>query len=171
MEHSSGFIVVKNARRRCAYFLAASWLTGLILGVWLSCILKVYSVPLMSAATGCRVTFGGLCLTLFLPCLVYFAAYKSGCSWSVYVLTSIRGIYLGHAIPAALWAFGTAAWLLLFLLTFSNFMIQIPLLDIGFRCVSTRNGAGKKSLVYLAFVAVVIGLIDYFLVSPSMLML
>lgn len=171
MEHYRSRFYRNSASHRVVLFPVLLWLSGIVLGILLAFILRDNSVMIIAAAVQHRVSIFGLCFVLVLPCIVSIVAYKSSAFWPSCILTLARGICFGHAIPATLWAFGTAAWLLHFLLSFSNLMIQVPFFVIEFDYLSTNRYMQYKKVLLLLFFATIIGLFDYFIVSPGVLTL
>lgn len=153
------------------FFLSSSWLAGIVLGFGLSFILKAQSIPLMLVASDCSISVAGLCFIVLTPFLISLISYKLSKLWPIYFWAFVKGVCLGHSIPVMLWSFGTAAWLLHFLLSFSNVITLVPIFFFWFQCIRPEDSLPQKFVRLILFISVCVGLIDFFLISPSVLTL
>lgn len=161
----------KPSFRTSVFILSLSWLTGIVIGFGLSFILKAQSVPLMTAASDCGISIAGLCFIILTPVLISLISYRLSKLWPIYFWSFVRGVYWGHSIPVMLWSFGTAAWLLHFLLSFSNVITLVPMFCFWLQCIRPEGSIPHKYVRLILIISICVGLIDYFLISPSVLTL
>lgn len=161
----------KPSFRTSVFILSLSWLAGIVLGFGLSFILKAQSVPLMTVASDCSISIAGLCFIVLTPFLISLISYKLSKPWPIYFLALVKGVYWGHSIPVMLWSFGTAAWLLHFLLSFSNVITLVPMFCFWLQSIRPGGSISQKYVRLLLIISVCVGLIDYFIISPSVLTL
>ena len=161
----------KPSFRTSVLFLFFSWITGIVLGFGLSFILKAQSIPLMLVVSDCSISIAGLCFIILVPFLISLISYKLSKRWLIYFWAFVKGVCLGHSIPVMLWSFGTAAWLLHFLLSFSNVITLVPIFFFWFQCIRPEDSLPQKFVRLILIISVCVGLIDFFLISPSVLTL
>lgn len=153
-------------RKGSVSFLAFGWILGLVSGFLFSLYAgDSLSTTMRAAASGC-VSIPGLLSAIFLPLLFSaFAVYISQ-PWLLIPIAFGKAFlfsYLGVGVMAA---FGSAGWLIRWLLMFSD-SCSLPLLwwywlraVSGQRCFAVRNTAAAFA------VALIIGSVDYCMVSP-----
>lgn len=147
-------------------FLAFSWLGGIFFGVWISCFAGGPLLSLMRNAFVCDVSIFGLLLTATLPFLLSaLAVLISGPEWLLPV-SFVCGFLYGHVCLTAIRAFGLAGWLIRPILCFS-ISTAAPLTYLFWlRIIHQEQRFSKlEALSFLSF-AVLIGSLDYSLISP-----
>ena len=171
MGHFFGRYFHNNLYRRYAYCIALSWIVGILIGACISFFLKDQSALLMSVATNSRPSILGLCCLLVFPCFVLCISNKFSRLWPVCFFIVAKGICFGHAVPIALWTFGSAAWLFHFLLSFSSIMMLIPWFYFLIHWISSKCVLRAKEPYVLLLFALLFGFLDYFVIPTDMLML
>lgn len=153
-------------RRACIVLLALFWCVGLFFGIYTACSFNDAFVPLMRAAVQCRVSIVGLLLILFLPFLfAAFAVYFSQ-PWLLLVIGFVKAFSFGFCCFAAQSCFGSAGWLVRLLLLFSDSCMLPVLCWFCVRHISGDLMAIRKDLILALALAIVVGSIDYYWVSP-----
>lgn len=170
MDQKSLKIVHRTSSQNKICILSLTWLASIILGGVLSFILKKYAAPLVAMASHYGVSVAGLCVIHLAPFLSLLISNKLSNLLPVYLLIGGKGICLGYAISAILWSYGTAAWLLHFLLSFSSIMTLIPILDFFIQHINAECNMSPRHTRML-LISALVGLIDYFIISPGVLTL
>lgn len=157
--------------RFCVSFLAFSWTLGLSAGVYFAGTMQSSVFSLMRAAASSRVSIVGLIVLLIFPLLLSaFAVYLSA-PICLLPVSFCRGAAFGFCSLGALYAFGSAGWLVRLMLLFSASAMTVPLFWFWIRHISGNKLLLRRDLAVCSALAVVIGIIDYFLVSPYLVML
>lgn len=171
MFHKNQFGFFKSGCRKSVFFLAFSWIAGIIAGSFLSPILSEYSVPLMRMAVESRVSIIGLVVVILVPCLLSAIAVHLSKNWIIYLLSSVKGICFGFCIQVLLQCYGSAAWLLYILVLFSDICMLTPLFLFWIRHAYGSKQMLYRDMLYYFICAAIICIIDYLLISPSLLLL
>lgn len=160
-------------RKSCisrAAFLAFLWTLSLICG---GCVAAndPSVVVLMRLAPLCQVSIVGLVYVIFLPFLISFISIHRGQTIWIYILLGIKGFLNGYCLSGISLVYGDAGWLMCGLLLFSGFAVNVYLLNLGF-----GKPIGKHMLFHIdhaiaLFVALMIGIVDYFIISPFLMRL
>lgn len=157
--------------RSCVSFLAFSWALGLSVGLILVSTVQESVFSLMRAAACCRVSIVGLIVLLIFP--LFLSAFAVFLSIPVMLLpiACFKGIALAFCALGVVYAFGSAGWLIRMLLMFSDsFMIPV-LFWFWVRHISGNRNLLRRDFLICAAFAVVIGAMEYFLVSPYLVVL
>lgn len=146
-------------------FLAFLWSASLICGVYLGG--KYQSVVfLMRLSPFYQVSIVGLIFVLILP--VFIAIISTHCyGWiAIYIISLVRGIWSGCTLSITAAAFHTGAWLICLLVHFSEMILNLVLLWYLFRRAINRNDHSRKDAIIMSVSALLIGAVDYFIISP-----
>ena len=157
--------------RLYVFLLSAAWIAGLVIGAVMALALKEYSVPLITIAPDCSLTLPGLVFALLIPSLGLMTCGRVSQMYISCILAFLMGTCWGHAVLVAIWSFGTSAWLLHFLLSFSNALILVPTFVLWFRCYRMPRCVAMKNAWSVWVITILIVLIDYFIVSAGVLTL
>ena len=163
--------VAKLSSSKASLFISLSWILGIVLGALLALRLKEYAVSLIGIADNYRVTILGLLVVVLLPVSISLIACKLKALYPIYLFIWCKGICFGYSVPAMLWSYGRAAWLLHFLLSFSSMLTLIPMFCLWLSICSTDRTLAVKHIILIFIFSFFVGLIDYFLVSPGVLTL
>lgn len=165
---ASGFQLDLQAKRRKGYtlFLAFFWFAGIVLGIWISVLAGTPLLSLMRSNFGSAVSIVGLLLAACFPFLIsVFTVLISGPGWLLPVGFA-NGFLHGYICLAVIRSFGSAGWLLRLLLCFSIVSSAPVLYLFWLRLISRgKDGFFSETLFFFAL-TVLIGSIDYSLVSP-----
>lgn len=146
--------------------LALAWFLGLISGILFSVMASDSVFPTMrAAATGC-VSISGLLSAILLPLL--FSAFAVYISQPLLLIPIAFGkafvfSFVGMSVMAA---YGSAGWLVRFLLMFSDCMMLPFLWWYWLRYLSGSRASAFCSTALLVSLAVIIGSFDYRVISP-----
>ena len=151
-------------------FLATGWILSVLFGCLLSFSMSENGRTLITRAMDLRISILGYISILLTPPFVVWLSFRISRYWPVCFLLLVKGLCLGFTIYVTVFAYDNAGWLVHFLISFSNIITLIPLWFVVFRLMSSDNKSSKSILVLFVYNGIV-GLIDYFIVSPSVLAL
>lgn len=141
------------------------WFAGLLLGLRAAHLPGSAYTSLMLAAFESRVSIVGLAAVLLLPFLFSAFAVFISQPWLLLPIAFGKAVAFGCCVGGISVAFGSAGWLARWLLMFSDCCMLPVLCWFWLRCLS----GGKmpaKDLAVCVTAAVVIGSLDYGIVSP-----
>ena len=153
-------------RCTCRLFLALSWCAGLFLGILAASAASETLVPLMRGTVTAPVSIFGLLAVIFLPFLfsayaVYFAE-----PWLLLIVSIFKAFSFAFCSFGLCLAFGQCSWLVRFLYLFSD-VFSIPVLYcFWLRNISGRTRSSRRECIVFGIITLVIGCIDYWLISP-----
>ncbi len=145
--------------------LSLIWCLSLGTGVIFSFIMQPSAVSLMCIAPQCRVSILGLIMIFLPPLILSAAAVKFSLPALIYLTAALDGAAMGYFLSGVVLAFGPAGWLPGSLLSFSKLLFTVPKLWFFFLCLENHNRL-FSGLAICIFAAMIIGLFDYFLISP-----
>lgn len=148
-----------------AIILAFFWTVSLICGVCFSA-KDLSVVVLMRLLPYSQVSIVGLFLVLFFPLLITILCFYFEKPIVFIVLLVIKGFFLGYFLYGMNAAFGDSGWLLRLLTAFSDSFMVFVLLWFGVRQTGSRTVSFRKDVVIAVSATLIIGILDYFLVSP-----
>ena len=158
-------------RKYCVPFLAFSLTFGFSMGIYLARTMQDSMFSLMRAVAFSRVSIVGLFVLLFLPLLLSAAAVYFSIPAMVLPLSFCKGFCMGYCALGILFVFGSASWLVRLLLMFSDCFMILPLSWFWIRHISGCRNMLRRDFLICSAIAIVIGIVDYFLVSPFLVML
>lgn len=158
----------RKFRLSCSFnviILAFFWTAALICGVYFA--VKDPSVVFwMRLLSSSQVSIVGLGFVLFLPLLISIAAGYSGFPIAIYIISAAKGFLYGYCLAAISLTYSDACWLYRFFLLFSDSAMNVVLLWFWFKRVSYGRCWLRRDAIISAALAVVIGAIDYLVLSP-----
>lgn len=146
--------------------LACAWFLGLVTGILFSISASDSLFPTMRAAVSGCVSISGLLSAMLLPLLFSaFAVYISQPLLLIPIafLKALIFSFLGMSIMAA---YGSAGWLVRFLLMFSDCMMLPFLWWYWLQAISCPRRAAVRNTALVFVIAVMIGSFDYCVISP-----
>ena len=149
-----------------AAIIAVVWITGLIGGINFVSVAGEPFCLLMYESAFCRVSIVGLLAVLYLPLLLSVVVVRLSVPALQYAICLLKAFFFGCCLNCSSYAFGTASWLVLLLLLFSDCSMTVPLLLFWFRHISGSRILLRRDLFCCCFFAAVIGVLDYFIISP-----
>lgn len=153
--------------RRCAkWFLAASWCSGLILGIFAAMRASNILVPMMHSAVNSPASIFGLFAAAVFPFLISIYAVSISEPWLLLIISAYKAFGFSFCACAVSFAFGQSGWLVRFLFLFSDHCL-LPLLYLYWlRYVSGDKPLSNWESGACIAAAVLVGCVDYFLISP-----
>ena len=155
-----------RSRRPAVFLLALAFLSGLLVGCVIQLSAEFDSLSWMRGMADAPVTIVGLLSVVFLPFLFSaFAVYASQ-RWLLFPIAFCKALSFALAACGISIAYGSAGWLMRFLLMFTD-ILSLPLLAFFWLRYS---GGGRRLSLYSVFTyfaaAACIGSIDFFVISP-----
>lgn len=144
--------------------LALCCVVASITGVLASAASGNYFFHLMRVAAGCHVSIVGTVASVWIPFLVSLFLIVQSKPLLVYVICFLHVASYSFAGFAINISFGSAGWLVHGMMQFSD-LILIPVLLLFSVCV-LQNRASKRLLCLCIAISVMVGLIDYLMISP-----
>lgn len=146
--------------------LACAWFSGLVAGVFCSLSASDSLFPTMRAAVQSCMSIPGLLSAILLPLLFSaFAVYISQ-PWLLIPIAFVKTFRFSFLAVGVMAAYGSAGWLIRWLLMFSD-SLMLPVLWWYWSASLDRRGLAiaKASAVVLS-VMIMIGSLDYCVISP-----
>ena len=155
---------------RAPISLAILLLCGLLSGTALAVSAGNSYYSLMRMAASSPVSIAGLFASVFLPFLFSAFAVYLGKPKLIYFICFIKAALFSFGSFTALTAFASAGWLVRFLLQFSDIVMLPAFCWFSLRCI-TDTGLFKRDFSICLFLFLLIGSLDYCMVSPFLAML
>lgn len=146
-------------------FLAVSWILALIFGLFFISHTNPFFSSLMCRIVYEPVSVVGLVCVLFVPLSISAVAVCCRNAVLIFLICDIRGFVLGCCLYSILHIFNSGGLFIAGLLMFSTVLFQIVLLWLWLRSL-TGTICLKKDLIVCSAIAVLIGSLDYFCISP-----
>lgn len=156
--------------RNCLWFLAFFWIITILSGIRFAAASDSSIASLMCSAVCCPVTIVGLIAVLFFPLFISTVAVYFHAAELILLFCGVKGFFLGYCLYGLLLAFGSGGWLVSCLFMFSGLLMQIFLFWF-WQLSITENTVKIRAFLICTLLAVVIGCIDYFCVSPFLTLL
>ena len=154
-----------------SYLIGAVWLAGFLLGGFFLPYAGDSYLLLMRSAVSSPVSIVGLFSGVLLPFLISaFAVYLS-MPLVLACTCFLKAFSFSVCAGAVFSAFGSAGWLILILMQFSD-CCMLPVM-VWFSCRHWKTGRRnlRRDLTAVLFSAVAVGIMDYCIVSPYLVML
>lgn len=146
--------------------LACCWITGLLLGIQYATQADDTYFLLMRSAASCRVSITGLLAAVFLPFLFSaFAVYISRPEFLL-VICFLKAASFSCCAFALMHAFGSAGWLVRFLLQFSDCCMVPVLVWFSVRHIAKPEKSVWNDFLICSLWMLIVGAFDYCVVSP-----
>ena len=156
--------LVNSVKKSPVFCLSFPWVTGLLLGMHFAYTASISISSLMHTVAYCRVSIVGLLFVLFFPLVI--SAMAISVPFFLFPLAFIKALSYGFSFYSVMYAFGSAGWLFTMLLLFSDSCMSVLLNWLWCRHLFGKKHTLWRDMLNCALVAVLIGLVDYFLVSP-----
>ena len=152
--------------RSSRWLLACVWCCGLALGIYVFWNAGDSSASLMRMAANSPVSIVSLLSVLIFPFLASAAAVLLYKPWLLLAAAFVKAYALAFLSLAVICAFSSAGWLVRLLLMFSQFL-SVPLLCwFWIHYISGRIRPAPAVLFLMAALIMLIGSVDYCIVSP-----
>ena len=144
--------------------LALCSVVGAVFGLLFADAFGYHYLLLMRMAAKSRVSIVGTVVSVWIPFLVSFIILVHSKPWLVYLLCTAHISRFGCTGFALLRSFGSAGWLIRGMLQFPDLCL-IPVL-LYFAACKLNGNICKRKIVYCIVFGLIIGMMDYFLISP-----
>lgn len=154
------------SRKNIMVFLALFWFLGLLSGAAFSAAASDSLVPLMRTAVNSRVSINGLLTAILLPFLLSAFAVMIHEPWLLLPVAFGKAFLVSFVGTGVLNAYGSAGWLIRWLLMFSDCCSLPVLFWYWIRQTTGRNRHFFPVTALVLLAAVLISSFDYCVVSP-----
>ena len=163
-ERSGDFVLRKH--RSSIYILTFLWTFGLSSGMVLASRARLVTDSWMCAVTTNSVSILSLLITMLIPFLISFVAFRLGSAIMIYLLAFLKSFLYGFSRCLMIHLFLGATWFLNVFLFFSDSILTVILLLYWFHRFQKSNVYSlRNDLIYL-FSAVAVCIFDYLIVLP-----
>ena len=171
MDRFVHLILPTHSCKEPSIHLACSFLAGLLSGACVSIAASKSLLPMMLAAANSCVSISGLLSAMLLPLLFSAFAVYIRQNWLLIPIAFVKAFLFAFLGIGVMSAFGNAGWLVRWLLMFSD-SLTLPLLWwFWLRAFSSGRTDALRFAALVAVAAVLIGSLDYSVVSPFAAML
>lgn len=155
-----------SLRKYGKWFLAICWFIGMLFGIGAGRNASDFLIPTMRSAAVATVSIPGLLVASALPFLLSAYAVSISEPWLLLIISAYKAFGFSFCAFAVSLTFGQSGWLVRFLFLFSDHCL-IPVLYLYWlRHISGERTFSFWEAVAVTAVAVLIGCIDYYLISP-----
>lgn len=159
-------VLSKHLFRYRMAILAFFWIVGLLCGVFFASAVKDFVFPQMRSFAYVRVSIAGLVAVLAFPLAISAVAVYLNVPVFLFPICFFKAFSFGCCLYSISVAFGDAGWLVRLLLLFSDSCMIVPLLWFWCRHQTGKRASIKRDLAVCTSFAALIGVTDYYLVSP-----
>ena len=157
--------IFTNPRKRLACVLAFAWVAGLISGSIIAIHADRSFFSLMRMMPLHPVSIVGLLLSLCLPLLFTAVAVYISHQWILIIVAFLKALFLSMLFSGVWISFGIGGWVVAGLLFLSDFLTGIMLIWLWYYAITGRRAVHTLFSCSL-FAFTLIGIFDYFYVSP-----
>lgn len=158
-------------QRSCKLFLLLCWILGLLLGMISAAGAGDSFFLMMRGADNLTVSIPGLLLVTALPFLFTAFAVFFSQPWLLLLLAFMKAFSFGFCAFGIMAVYGTASWLVGFLLMFTDACTMPLLMWLWLRHCDLSGQRFSRDVVVCFAAALVLGIIDICLISPFSAML
>ena len=151
--------------------LVSVWLGGLLLGAFLSPFAPESYLLLMRRAAGSPVSIVGLFASVLLPFLIATYAVSISKPVLLYAVCFCKAVLFSFCCRGIQLTFGSAGWLVLILMQFSDLCMLPVLCWFSFRHLGAGTHRLKRDFAIGCGIGTAVGILDYCMVSPFLVML
>lgn len=153
-------------RKFSRFFLACSIFAGFLFGIVTVSQVSSDLLSWMCTVPRHSVSIIGLLTVIGLPLILSFLTVYSGHDWLFIPICFFQAFSWSYCSCLAISAFGTAGWLVEIPLMFSSSLLMPIQFWFALRYISGEQSLRKSDCIFCLTAALVIGWIDYCLVSP-----
>lgn len=158
---------LKVARRNwTGFILALSWVLGLIAGCILCLSADISDFSLMRMAPCRPVSIIRLLAVVLLPFLFSGFAVSISQTWLLIPVAFMKSLIFAAVSTAILLSFGSAGWLMSFLLMFSSVCTMPVLIFYWLRYIPKGKAVALQDVFIIISVILVVCGIDFYFISP-----
>lgn len=165
------FATVRMQCKESASLLSVLWSLGLVCGLFFVSLLDDFLFELFYDASINRPLLLGILVVTILPIAVSAIAVYCSAPLLIYVLCILKAFCFSFGLCGVVAVFGYSGWLIRLLLLFSDSCMAILLFWLWYRVLSPNHKAVLRDLLICSAIAAIIGMVDYFLVSPYLVVL
>lgn len=151
--------------------LSFLWMVGLVCGLYFISSSGDWITGLFTCVAGSRQSILGLLAVVCIPLIVSAIAIYFSAPALIYIYSVIKAFSFGCSLCGIAITFRHSSWLVRLLLLFSDTGLVVLMLWLWCRMLYKNRFSVRKDLVFCIAASAVIGIIDYFLVSPYFAML
>ena len=166
MTQYANFRAFFHWRRSGKWLLILCWSTGLLFGNAVATNAGEFLVPMMRSAVSAPVSILGLLAAAVLPFLISAYAVSISEPWLLLIISTLKAFGFSFSACAVSLAFGQSSWLVRFLFLFSDHCVMPLLWLYWLRHISGEKAFSLQEMACFIAAAVVIGWMDYFMISP-----
>ena len=166
MNRCHSFTAHHSSQLRKHHALGLFWIAGLLAGGLFFLFGAERLVPLMLVFLRGNVSIVLFFCLIFLPPFLSIFAASTRMRGLLYIIAFGRAFLYSFASVALLISFGSAGWLVRFLLCFSGFFSSPFLYWLWLCCLRTGSGPSSLEVFFFVSVLLLIGSIDYRLIMP-----
>lgn len=166
MARSSLHSLPHRHRKSCHFLLAFCWILGLFCGMLVYLAAEASLVPLMRSAVLCTVSITGLLYATILPFLI--SAFAIAFSWPALILPICfcKALFFSFVSLGVLQAFGSAGWVVRYLLLFSDCVAMPFLYGFWLRHLPDKRSVTLMESALMLGIYILLGSVDYRIISP-----
>lgn len=146
-------------------YLGFVWILGLLIGFCFSKIICYSYNPMVRIAQLGNVSIVSLIFVKFLPLIIIILLTLFTGDKYIFIVAFIRATVFSFCTGIIYFVYPNCSWLLIPLMFFSGFLINVFLLDYWMRTIVYRRRSSKYVLQYSLCIALIL-LMEHFLVSP-----
>ena len=166
MNRCHSFTAHHSSQLRKRHALGLFWIAGLLAGGFFFLFGAERLIPLMLVFLRGNVSIVLFFCLIFLPPFLSIFAASTRMRGLLYIIAFGRAFLYSFASVALLISFGSAGWLVRFLLCFSGFFSSPFLYWLWLCCLRTGSGPSSLEVFFFVSVLLLIGSIDYRLIMP-----
>lgn len=151
--------------------LIICWLAGLLIGFIYAKGHCTELYFLMRIAVAQRVSIVGIVFSLSFPLIISAIAIHLDSPLVLSILAFLKAFCFGCCCCAVVAAFGSSGWFIRWLLLFSDSCIVVVLLWLWLKSFAGDEHTIHADVLISIVIAIIIGCVDYFVVSPFMVSL
>lgn len=153
-------------RKASSFVLAIFWICGILFGVWICYLAGDSLIALMRRAVFCSVSIVGLLTVASFPFLLSALAVSISGPGLLLPVCFAGGFLYGYCSFAVFRSFYAVGWLIRPLLCFGIFTMAPVTYLYWLRHISGERKPCRMEIFFFLCIAVLVGTIDYSLISP-----
>lgn len=151
-----------------AMILALCWLAGLVLGSTYSFLTIDSCFSLMRMLPYTHVSIVALVVDLLILFVIYFAACCLCPRPFVYAIAFGKAICFSYCLVGFNRCYGSAGWLLYFLVSFTDIVTIVPFLLFSLRLICGAHNRMMRNLILYSVFYIVVFAADFYIVSAQL---
>ncbi len=150
----------------CKFMLVIAWGIGLLAGIYIAYNAPATTLSMMRMCYFPRVSIIGFVLILTFPLILSVIAIRLHIPFMCYFIALLKAFCFSYSTGCIIILYGSAGWLVRWLLIFSDSCTVVVLFWFWFRYVSGDREVGKRDVVICILLTILICCADYYIVSP-----